>query len=219
MRALRTTSAIVALALAAGGCAGGDDTERPSSAEEERSGQSTEGVDILDGDDSGETTESSQEPPTEDEEESSSGEALAARDGQIDGVAVRLEITELRRSGATTALTFELSVDEPRAGETTDNAQVAGTFDDGLSEVDGGKGQDSRTIDGVSLIDATNGKRYLVARDSEGVCVCDGDMSSTFVEPAGPVSLSATFGAPPPDVEAVDVVIPKFGTFKDVPLS
>jgi len=33
-----------------------------------------------------------------------------------------------------------------------------------------------------------------------------------------PLLLSATFGAPPPDVDALDVVIPRFGTFEDVPL-
>lgn len=31
--------------------------------------------------------------------------------------------------------------------------------------------------------------------------------------------LSATFAAPPPDVRAMDVVVPKFATFKDVPVS
>jgi hypothetical protein len=32
------------------------------------------------------------------------------------------------------------------------------------------------------------------------------------------MTLSATFAAPPPDVAAVDVEIPRYGTFKDVPL-
>ncbi len=211
MRPLRTAGAILALALVAGGCGGGDDEDRPSSANDDRTSQSTEGVDALGG--------SREEAPAEPSgEEPTSGETIAARDGQIDDDAVRLEITELRRSGATTALTFELSVNEARAGETDASAQIGTTFDDGLSVSDG-KGQDSFTTDGISLIDSANRKRYLVARDSEGVCVCDGQLVSTFVEPAGPVLLSATFGAPPADVETVDVVIPKFGTFKDVPLS
>lgn len=49
--------------------------------------------------------------------------------------------------------------------------------------------------------------------------MCDGSLGSTFVEFLAPVTLSATFGAPPEDVETVDVVILNFGKFKDVPLS
>ena len=218
MRPLRTVGAILALALAlvAGGCGGGDDEDRQSSASDDRTSQSAEGVDALGGSPPEEPAQEA-EPPSG--EEPSSGDVVAARDGEFNGKAVRLEITELRRSGTTTALTFELSIDEPRAGETDDTAQVGAVFDDGFSEADGGKGQDPFTTDGISLIDTANSKRYLVARDSEGVCVCDGELSSTFVESAAPLLLSATFGAPPADIEAVDVVIPKFGTFKDVPLS
>jgi hypothetical protein len=32
------------------------------------------------------------------------------------------------------------------------------------------------------------------------------------------MTLSATYGAPPQDVHAVDVVVPHFGTFANVPL-
>jgi hypothetical protein len=219
MRTPSTVAAILATALVAAGCAGGsEEADREGPAASDRSSQPSEGVGNLDGGSSEEETAPAQTPseeaPTED-----SGGAVASRDGQIDGEAVRLEITDLVRSGSTTALTFELSVAETRAGETEASAQIAQTFDDGLAEATGGKGQDSFTADGISLIDATNGKRYLVARDSGGVCVCDGNLASRFVEPAAPTGLSATFGAPPADVESVDVVIPSFGTFKNVPLS
>lgn len=83
----------------------------------------------------------------------------------------------------------------------------------------GGEGAGDSRLDGVSLVDAKNRKRYLVARDSKGDCVCDAGLGSKFVEGGAPLTLSATFGAPPEDVEALDVVIPSFGTFKDVPLS
>ena len=217
MRATTITGLIVAAALGAAGCGGGDDRKSDQPRESSGTGQALEGAgeSTTTGGDLGETAPG---PESEPDDHAAQG-ALGSRDGQIDGDAVRLAITELDRSGSTTALTFELTVGEARAGEDEPSAQVAQTFDDGLSDVDGGKGQDSSTVDGVSLVDAANRKRYLVARDSAGVCVCDGELSGTFVKPGAPVVLSATFGAPPADVEAVDVVIPKFGTFKDVPLS
>ncbi len=48
--------------------------------------------------------------------------------------------------------------------------------------------------------------------------MCDTEMQSAFVTPDAPLTLSATFGAPPPQVRRVDVFVPRFGTFKDVPL-
>lgn len=138
---------------------------------------------------------------------------VASRDGQIDGEAIRLEITELARSGGTSAITIRLvSKGGPDAG----SAQISDTLDDGISN-DSGNTYD--TVDGISLIDAANRKRYLVARDSGGQCVCDNELSGTFVKPGAPTVLPATFAAPPANVKAVDVVIPKFGTFKNVPLS
>ena len=215
MRAIRISALIVAVAVASAGCGGGEDRDGDRPAEGSGSDEALEGA--GESQPAGGALDDTAPDPSSQEDEA--GDALASREGQIDGDAVRLDITELRRSGSTTALTFELTVGEPRAGEDEPSAQVGTTFDDGVGEATGGKGQDSFTLDGVSLVDAENRKRHLVARDSEGVCVCDGGLSGTFVKPGAPVVLSATFGAPPADVDAVDVVIPKFGTFKDVPLS
>jgi hypothetical protein len=144
-------------------------------------------------------------------------EPLAERDGSVDQKPVKLEILELKRSGETVALTFRLVA----IGDTS-GAQVASTFDDGIfQKLDGttdttaGAG----SLDGISLIDATNRKRHLVGRDEDGACVCDRDLSNGFVSADAPLLLSATFAAPPDDIEAMDVVVPHFGTFKDVPVS
>lgn len=147
--------------------------------------------------------------------------ALAGSQGQIDDDPVRLDIVELKRSGQTTALTLRLTIVGEGGSDSAISAQVASTFDDGIFQsVRGGTSiSGGGSMDGISLIDSRNGKRYLVARDERGECVCDTDLSSAFVEPQSPLLLSATFGAPPSDVDAVDVVIPRFGTFKDVPLS
>jgi hypothetical protein len=146
----------------------------------------------------------------------SGGPALVSRTGTIDGQRVTLEIAELKRSGATTALSLRLTTD------TDERAQVGGTFDNGVFDKSTSRDASSiaggSTLDGVFLIDTTSRKKYLVGRDSENNCACDGDLGSAFVDPDGPLTLSATFGAPPAGVDAVDVFIPRFGTFKDVPL-
>ena len=146
----------------------------------------------------------------------SDGRALASRVGTIDGVRVTLEIAELKRSGATTALSLRLTTDAD------DRAQVADTFDNGTYEKsrspDAASISGGSTLDGVYLLDTKNAKKYLVGRDAENNCACDGDLGGAFVHSEAPLTLSATFGAPPADVQAVDVFVPRFGTFKDVPL-
>jgi len=144
------------------------------------------------------------------------GPALAGRDGQVDGIPVRLELAELKRTSGTTALGLRLTT------TSEDRAQVAGTFDDGIFQESTAPDADSvlggSTLDGVYLVDGTNRKKYLIGRDAQNLCTCDGDLGSAFVNADAPLTLSATFGAPPADVRAVDVFVPRFGTFKDVPL-
>ena len=49
--------------------------------------------------------------------------------------------------------------------------------------------------------------------------MCDSNLGAQFVGDGTTTVLSATYGAPPADVKAMDVVVPRFGTFKDVPIS
>lgn len=145
--------------------------------------------------------------------------ALAERTGNVDGAPVRLEIAELKRANGTTSLQLRLTT------TTTDNPriQVAQTFDDGISQKvsdpdAAGSVKGAFTLDGIYLVDGANRKKYRVGRDAEGICTCDTELQSAFVTPDAPLTLSATFGAPPPEVRKVDVFVPRFGTFKDVPL-
>jgi hypothetical protein len=84
------------------------------------------------------------------------------------------------------------------------------------------RGSDSEengaSLNGIYLVDAAHGQKYLVARDADGRCLCDVDLSDTWVESDAPLNLSATFGPPPPGVHSIDVFVPHFGTFADVPL-
>jgi len=144
------------------------------------------------------------------------GPALAGRDGKIDDSPVRLEIAELKRTSGTTALVLRLTT------AADNNAQVASTFDDGIYQKSTAPDADTviggSTLDGVYLVDGTNRKKYLVGRDAQNLCTCDSDLGRAFVNVDAPLTLSATFGAPPSDVRAVDVFVPRFGTFKDVSL-
>jgi hypothetical protein len=142
--------------------------------------------------------------------------AIAGMDGTVDGKPARLDILSLTRSGATSQLTLRLSNTNPDA--TQSGIQIADTFDDGVNGT-AEHPNDPFTVDGLSLVDTVNRKKYLVARDTEGKCVCDGGLSNVFVKAKQSVNLSATFGAPPGTVRTVNVFVPKFGTFRNVPIS
>lgn len=139
-------------------------------------------------------------------------QVLASRDGSSGEVPLRIEVTDLFRQGQLVTVNFSVNYRTPDDGEQSGNWQVANAFGDGNAD----NGHD--TVDGVYLVDDQNRKRHLVARDSEDQCVCSTGLGSTFVDPGQTLVLTATFAAPPPDVEAVDVQIPLAGTFSDVPI-
>lgn len=62
-------------------------------------------------------------------------------------------------------------------------------------------------------------KRYFVAADSAGACVCTTDLSGTFPDAGDTVELTATYAAPPTSTTTVDVSVPGLGTLSDVPVS
>jgi hypothetical protein len=139
---------------------------------------------------------------------------LATRTGTIDKEPVTLSIVSLKRSGTTLELTLSLST------TSSQSVTVGDTFDDGVAEtVTGGTTlSGAYTLDGIYLIDTTDSKKYPVARDSNNACLCDSNLLGPDLTSAAPMLLSATFGAPPTTVTAMDVFIPQFGTFVNVPL-
>jgi hypothetical protein len=139
---------------------------------------------------------------------------IASRSGKIDDDDVKLEITHLERSGQTVSLSFRLTA------ETVFAPDVGNTFDDGETEPidNSGSEENGSSVDGVYLLDRAHAQKYLVARDPDGRCICDVGIEDTDVSQEHPITLSATYGAPPPAVTAVDVVVPHFGTFANVPL-
>lgn len=69
---------------------------------------------------------------------------------------------------------------------------------------------------GLTLVDLTARKAYLVARDAEGACLCS---SSPDLASVATTVMKAQFAAPPSDATHIDVVVPKFGVLRDVPIS
>jgi len=140
---------------------------------------------------------------------------IASRTGELEDIDIRLAITHLERTGATTSLSVSLTSEERYMAP-----WIRNYLDDGDTQAI--RGSDSRengdSVDGIYLLDRTHGQKYLVARDPDGRCICDVGVGDTRVDDDHPVTLSATYGAPPPEVHAVDVVVPKFGTFANVPL-
>jgi hypothetical protein len=139
---------------------------------------------------------------------------IASRTGSFNMFDVRLAITHLERTGATTSLSVGLTSADPNYAP-----WIRNYLDDG--ETQAIRGSDSRengdSVDGIYLLDRTHGQKYLVARDPDGRCICDVGIGDLRVDDHS-VTLSATYGAPPPEVHAVDVVVPRFGTFANVPL-
>ncbi|MEU3455434.1 hypothetical protein ABZ671_17815 [Micromonospora sp. NPDC006766] len=131
---------------------------------------------------------------------------------------VRVELYELHRRDGFVTVNVKLTRTDQG---TPDRWQVGETFQGDTI---------SLTFAGVTLVDRTNRKRYLVARVNPGAgrtqanqaereeYLASVDLSSVFVSAGQSIWLYATFGAPPDDVAAVDVVIPRVPVFENVPL-
>jgi hypothetical protein len=77
--------------------------------------------------------------------------------------------------------------------------------------------RDHGSIGAVQLVDPVGKKKYFVARDSEGKCVCSTGIPD--VAPHSRLSLWAKFPAPPDDVQKISIVIPHFQPLDDVAIS
>ena len=72
-------------------------------------------------------------------------------------------------------------------------------------------------VGAVQLVDPVGKKKYFVARDAEGKCVCSRGIPD--VAPHSRLSLWAKFPAPPDDVQKISIVIPHFQPLDDVTIS
>jgi hypothetical protein len=139
---------------------------------------------------------------------------LGSRNAGIDRQQATVTLNELKRAGNLVTLNFTVSGAVDLGSQ---SMQIAQTFDDG--QTNQSKQGTAFTTDGVFLVDNVNKKKFPVARDTDGLCVCSSELASTFVRQNQPVTLTATFAAPANGVDKLDVVVPRVGTFTDVPLS
>ncbi|SBT38088.1 hypothetical protein [Micromonospora narathiwatensis] len=147
------------------------------------------------------------------------GAVVATRDAQITRgrnlYSVRVELYELRRRDGFVNVNVKMTRTDQGTGN--DDWQVGDTFEGDTI---------SLTFAGVTLVDRKNRKRYLVARvdpdtapgGKDSQYLASTNLSKIFVKPDQSIWLYATFGAPPDDVTAVDVVIPRVPVFENVPL-
>ncbi|HEX2805669.1 MAG TPA: hypothetical protein VHN80_05830 [Kineosporiaceae bacterium] len=132
-------------------------------------------------------------------------------------VPLSVALTQVRVLGQLLQVSFTVTNTTPPPDRGS-GWQVNTFFSNGINDAlapDFG-GPDSTSIDGVYLLDPKNAKRYLVARDPNGLCACTGNTGAIFVKAGTPVTFTSTFKAPPPDVTTMTVVIPKLPPFENI---
>ena len=130
-------------------------------------------------------------------------------------VRMRFALVELKRRGDLLDLRATLSNLEKVDGPDL-RWQVAGRFDGPYRrDITGSDG----AFSGAVVTDLAGKKRYLVAADSGKICVCTGQLTSTFIGAGQTVELNATYAAPPASTTKVDVAVTSLGTFRDLAVS
>lgn len=133
----------------------------------------------------------------------SSNAGLGSGDGEQDGT--RVVITNLRRGGSTVTLKFTIYNDS--------NAELRTGM---RFKADGYQENGGRSFSGIHLIDSVSKKKYFVAADSDGNCLCSEHVDD--IKPKTKASLWAKFPAPPDNVQKITVEIPHFVPIDDVPI-
>jgi hypothetical protein len=150
-------------------------------------------------------TTSSAAPATASVPAAAAPQGIATADGELGGV--KATVTELKRgSGDTLSLKITLT------NGSTERLDFGYRFVDKDHD-----NADYGSIGGIHLIDPAGKKKYFVARDSDGKCVCSRGLKD--VEPGQSINLWAKFPAPPPDVEKISIVLAHFSPMDDVPIS
>jgi hypothetical protein len=137
---------------------------------------------------------------------------LGTRTTGSHNAALEVSLREIRSGAGAMTVTFSLT-NRASTGETV---WVNSFFDDGVIQ---SATEGTYTVDGVSIIDTQNAKRYLPARSADHRCMCSTGLGTTTIGRDQTVFLSAVFQAVPADVTKVSVDIPHAGTFADIPVT
>jgi hypothetical protein len=214
-RRLLAAGLVVVATVALGACSSDDDdpladTESiDSSPEEGEEGGADEAGEAGDGSPSGADDDSSTDG------EGGDRQVIATVTGTMPAsviddtsVPLRLELVRLERVGEMVELTIDV-VNESDVAWTPDVVFSGGNYGVG-SRYDAA---------GVGLVDGEGQKIYLPAFDSEDNCLCKSNLNNEEVAGGATLTMPATYGGVPEDVERVDVRIPNFPTMSDVPIS
>jgi hypothetical protein len=199
---MRTMSAVFAAALAVAPAAcddGGGGTAEGGGGQTQQVQETPAPGETGEAGDGGQTNQPPPPPP---------GEALASRDVQSEGYSLTIDITELKRQGQSATLSFRIT-----------NTGGGDSYW-GMYETLGTQPNDY-TVSGVVLVDPVNAQRYLVARSGgeDGPCACSQATDDILLYVGDSAEFFATYAAPPPEVTTVNVELPTFGAFTDVPVS
>jgi hypothetical protein len=128
-------------------------------------------------------------------------------------VTVRVDLNEVRVVERVLQVTFTArNTSAPAAGGAPPPRwAVADFFNDGATATDA-----ADAVDGVYVVDPVRAVRHLPGRNPDGRCLCSGGLAAVAVPAGDGAVLTATFAAPDPQVEVVNVVVPQAGEFSGI---
>jgi hypothetical protein len=141
------------------------------------------------------------------------GSRYAVDEAEGQPVAVRVDLNEVRVVEQVLQVTFTArNTNAPaRDGAAPARWRVADFFGDGAAATDA-----LDSVDGVYVVDPVHTTRHLPGRNPDGQCLCSGGLTDVAVLPGDGAVLTATFAAPTPDVQVVNVYVPRVGEFTGV---
>jgi hypothetical protein len=130
-----------------------------------------------------------------------------------EAVPIKIDLYGPRRDQGFVTVNVQVTNMTPEGRGSSLGWQINDTFAGATRSVD-----NKQSFSGVYLLDRKNHKQYLVARNANEQFLASTNLNAVFVKPQQTAELFATFGAPPADVTAIDLVIPQIPVFENVPL-
>ena len=140
---------------------------------------------------------------------SAGDQPVATRPGSFDKDKVVGALYPVRRTGQTASVNLYIA-----AQDADGSFMLLNSLGDGNTET---SSKALTSVDGVRLVDPVAKKAYLPAVTADGQCVCSPDDGATG-EVRSSVWVTVTFAAPPAELTMINVTVPTFGTFTDVPV-
>ena len=146
------------------------------------------------------------------------GTVIESHPTTIDSKSGTVSLNSVSGAGTTVTVMFSVTNDDK-----SNDMYVTDYFSDGDDSIPqpSGKatpGGSKNNVDGLTLIEPSSSNIYRVSYDSQGGCLCSGDLNE-FVKPGQTIALQATFTGVPADTKTVSVTIPNGGTFSNVAVS